>query len=164
MNTKRVNAAADVICRARKQGKALPAGWAAALESACLLQSPDTADEQRALLARVAELEAERHSTNEELSKAVERVAELEAAAGRIRRLHTDSVAGPCPKCFNADAFAAGGDGLVPYPCSTARLAGAVDCDPLPMVPARQRQPEDPHDSPLHHDYALGRDLREVTP
>ncbi|MFF5972267.1 hypothetical protein ACFY7C_12180 [Streptomyces sp. NPDC012769] len=25
-----------------------------------------------------------------------------------------------------------------------------------------QRQAEDPHDSPLHHDYALGRDLPEV--
>jgi hypothetical protein len=37
---------------------------------------------------------------------------------------------GPCPVCIDADAAAAGGDGLVPYPCPTARLAGAQDCDP----------------------------------
>jgi len=32
-----------------------------------------------------------------------------------------------------------------------------MNADDRPSIP-RQRQPEDPHDSPLHHDYALGRD------
>ncbi|WP_405611186.1 hypothetical protein [Streptomyces sp. NBC_01508] len=60
MNVKRVSAAADVICAAMKNGKALPLSWAAALESAGLLQSPESADELQQLKARVAELEAQR--------------------------------------------------------------------------------------------------------
>jgi hypothetical protein len=57
-----------------------------ALESAQLLMSPETAAEVESLRARVAELEAERRSTNESLSEAAEalrvqrdRIAELEA-------------------------------------------------------------------------------------
>ncbi len=60
----------------------------------------------------------------------VAEVLRLRAAMEQIRRLHTDSPMGPCPVCIDADALAAGGDGLVPYPCPTARLAGAQDCDP----------------------------------
>jgi hypothetical protein len=52
------------------------------------------------------------------------------AALEEIRHLHKDSPMGPCPVCIDADAAAAGGDGLVPYPCPTGRLAGAQDCDP----------------------------------
>ncbi|MFJ2259516.1 hypothetical protein ACIOKD_14440 [Streptomyces sp. NPDC087844] len=58
------------------------------------------------------------------------RVAELEAAAEKIRHLHKDSPMGPCPVCVDADAMARGDDYTVPYPCPTARLAGAQDCDP----------------------------------
>jgi hypothetical protein len=54
----------------------------------------------------------------------------LRAALTQIRHLHKDSPMGPCPVCIDADAAAAGGDGLVPYPCPTGRLAGAQDCDP----------------------------------
>lgn len=57
------------------------------------------------------------------------RVAELEAAAEQIRFLHKDSPMGPCPVCINADA-GPDEDPTVPYPCPTARLAGAKDCDP----------------------------------
>jgi hypothetical protein len=32
-----------------------------------------------------------------------------------------------------------------------------MNADDRPSIP-RQRQQEDPHTSPLHHDYALGRD------
>ncbi|MET9955655.1 hypothetical protein ABZ135_29475, partial [Streptomyces sp. NPDC006339] len=138
MNTKRVNAAEGVILAALKTKKTA-AGVAIALESACLLQSPETAAELTRrrnedlalrvelapmggprkvpfelgdsllpavqwLLARVAELEAqrdrwtaradavvarlkaERHSTNETLNDAMvalaetrDRIAELEA-------------------------------------------------------------------------------------
>ncbi|WP_149563190.1 hypothetical protein [Streptomyces cacaoi] len=58
------------------------------------------------------------------------RVAELEQAQREVRALHTDSPMGPCPTCIDADALAAGSDGLVPYPCPTARAAGARDADP----------------------------------
>lgn len=58
-----------------------------------------------------------------------------QAALTEIRHLHKDSPMGPCPVCIDADAIAAGGDGLVPYPCPTGRLAGAQDCDP-PARPA----------------------------
>jgi hypothetical protein len=33
-----------------------------------------------------------------------------------------------------------------------------MSADDRPSIP-RQRQQEDPHDGPLHHDYDLGRDL-----
>ncbi|MET9955654.1 hypothetical protein ABZ135_29470, partial [Streptomyces sp. NPDC006339] len=121
MNSKRVDAAAAVLLATVKQGKTLPVSWAYALESACLLQSPETAAELLAYQSlelgavdgrvsaacgnsehptwlrgrddtrgcpwcRVAELEAERHSTNETLNDAMvalaearDRIAELEA-------------------------------------------------------------------------------------
>jgi hypothetical protein len=62
--------------------------------------------------------------------KAEARVAELKQAMTEIRHIHKDSPMGPCPVCVDADAMARGDDGTVPYPCPTARLAGAKDCDP----------------------------------
>lgn len=53
-----VNAAADVIHRAQVNGTQTATGLAIALESAQLLQSPETARELERLPARVAELEA----------------------------------------------------------------------------------------------------------
>jgi hypothetical protein len=73
----------------------------------------------------------------------LDQVRRLTAALEQIRHLHKDSPMGPCPICIDADAAAAGGDGLVPYPCPTARLAGAQDCNPphrnaaKPHTPAR---------------------------
>lgn len=64
-------------------------------------------------------------------------VRRLRAAMEEIRHLHKDSPMGPCPVCIDADAAAAGGDGLVPYPCPTGRLAGAQDCDPPHVRAAR---------------------------
>lgn len=57
-------------------------------------------------------------------------VRRLRDALTAIRHLHKDSPMGPCPVCIDADAVAAGGDGLMPYPCPTGRLAGAEDCEP----------------------------------
>lgn len=61
MNAKRVKAAEGVILAAQKQGRSLAASLAYALESACLLQSPESAMElellQRELAAARAELE-----------------------------------------------------------------------------------------------------------
>ncbi|MGW1463887.1 hypothetical protein ACWCPT_05965 [Streptomyces sp. NPDC002308] len=56
MNAKRMHAAAGVILAAQQQGQA-PAGIAAALEAAGLLQSPESAAELVAVRGRVAELE-----------------------------------------------------------------------------------------------------------
>ncbi|MGY5048261.1 hypothetical protein ACWDE0_21915 [Streptomyces sp. 900105755] len=67
----------------------------------------------------------------------VAEVRRLRAAMEQIRHLHKDSPMGPCPVCIDADAAAAGGDGLVPYPCPTGRLAGAEDCDPPHVRAAR---------------------------
>jgi hypothetical protein len=36
-----------------------------------------------------------------------------------------------------------------------------MSADDRPSIP-RQRQQEDPHDGPLHHDYDLGRDLPAI--
>ncbi|WHM32409.1 hypothetical protein OH540_21130 [Streptomyces sp. BPPL-273] len=116
MRTQLVTTAADVISRAMQQGRTLPAALAVALDSARLLQSPDTAAEfeklqrwheedgramevgrqqRRNLRARIAELEAERHTANESLSDAAEqlradrdRIAELEAARDQLVRWH----------------------------------------------------------------------------
>jgi hypothetical protein len=73
--------------RAMLRGTETAAGLAIVLESACLLQSPETAAELETLRTRVAELEAERHTTNEALSDAAvqlranrDLIAELEAA------------------------------------------------------------------------------------
>ncbi|MFJ2110541.1 hypothetical protein ACIOEX_01210 [Streptomyces sp. NPDC087850] len=64
-----------------------------------------------------------------------DRALAAEKALDEIRYLHLDSPMGPCPTCFDGDAHAAGGDGLVPYPCPTGRLAGAKDCDPPSQQP-----------------------------
>jgi len=60
----------------------------------------------------------------------VAEVRRLRDVLDKVRHLHKDSPMGPCPVCIDADAAAAGGDGLVSYPCPTGRLAGAQDCDP----------------------------------
>ncbi|MFB6507520.1 MULTISPECIES: hypothetical protein [unclassified Streptomyces] len=60
---------------------------------------------------------------HEARQKAEARAAELEEALSQIRHLHKDSPMGPCPTCFDGDDYAAGGDGLVSYPCPTVRLA-----------------------------------------
>jgi hypothetical protein len=75
---------------------------AEALESAQMLQSPETAAE----------------------------TMRLEAAAQEIRHLHTDSPMGPCPVCIDADALGRGEDYTVPWPCPTAQLAGAKEIEP----------------------------------
>jgi hypothetical protein len=143
MNTKRVNSAADVILRALTQNRTA-AGIACALESAQMLQSPETAAESAKLrqdyveaAATVARLVQERgermkveNALRDEAEELRARVAELEAAAKEIQRLHTDSPMGPCPVCIDGDAMVRGDDYTLPYPCPTARLAGAKDCDP----------------------------------
>ncbi|MFJ1697633.1 hypothetical protein ACIOHC_21375 [Streptomyces sp. NPDC088252] len=94
MNAKRVNAAAGVIHAAQKT-RQTAAGVAMCLEAAGLLQSPESAAEQLALLAevdglraRVAELETDLAAKAQDTEAAMkgwgrarDRVAELEAAS-----------------------------------------------------------------------------------
>lgn len=70
----RMRAALGALRAAQRQhGDGLvPQVWA--LEAAGLLQSPDAAAEVVALRKRLAELEAERHSTNEALDDAVQSI------------------------------------------------------------------------------------------
>ena len=69
------------------------------------------------------------------------RVAELEAA------ITHDDPCRPCgcPKRFDRHAWG----------CPT------LPADDVPLLP-QPRQVEDPHDSELHHTYALGRDLPTI--
>jgi hypothetical protein len=69
-------------------------------------------------------------ASREDVDVLLAEVRRLSSQLEEIRHLHKDSPLGPCPVCIDADAAAAGGDGLVPYPCPTGRLAGAQDCEP----------------------------------
>ncbi|MFF9129158.1 hypothetical protein [Streptomyces sp. NPDC014806] len=92
MNTRLVNTAAGVLAAAMQQGKALPANLAIALDSAQLLQSPETAAETARLRGELAkaleqtaaarvhvtELEENLRAVNAGWSVSRARVAELE--------------------------------------------------------------------------------------
>ncbi|KAB2975986.1 hypothetical protein F8R89_30730 [Streptomyces sp. SS1-1] len=107
MNTKAVNSAADVIHAALTQNRRA-ISIALALDSAQLLQSPETAAELERLRARVAELEAASEVDNETLDAAAEAlrarpVAEVYAERARhgtpaertaYRMLHADATDG----------------------------------------------------------------------
>ncbi|MFF7550880.1 hypothetical protein ACFZCU_45860 [Streptomyces canus] len=77
MNTKALNALADVICRAQEQDRT-PMGIAFAVDSAGLHMSPETAAELESLRSQVEALLAERHSTNESLDEAIQALREKE--------------------------------------------------------------------------------------
>lgn len=77
----------------------------------------------------------------EDVPMLVAEVRRLRAAMEEIRHLHKDSPMGPCPVCIDADAVAAGNDGLMPYPCPTGRLAGAQDFDPPHVRVVAYRSP-----------------------
>ncbi|MFC5202813.1 hypothetical protein [Streptomyces kaempferi] len=110
-----------------------------------LLDSPPSFDEIEArvrvseewerLRARVAELEAERHSTNEALDDAVQalRAKQEQPAPMYVSRAlpRRDAVEDVTPQVAKLRALLAG-------------------------------QREDRHDSPLHHDYRVPRDLPEI--
>jgi hypothetical protein len=157
--------------------------------------------------ARVAELEAERHTTNEALDDAVQalRAGRAESEPRLIRKHHPDcaavAMAGApctCPPDFTGEDpdDLADGDGCTcrdtgrgephdvdcpladapgPYDAVVpavgsgspemrglrAALTGAPDAITQRIAPLQALR-EDPHDSPLHHDWRLGRDLPEM--
>ena len=96
------------------------------------------------LRARVAELEAERHSTNESLDDAVQA---LRAGQG---------VGCSCPPADHPHQVGCPLD--VPAPGSSERPVNELTARFMPVAALR----EDPHDSPLHHPYRLGHDLPEL--
>ncbi|MFF2228268.1 hypothetical protein ACFVV7_33680 [Streptomyces globisporus] len=94
-----------------------------------------------ALKKQVAELEAAR--TKAAADRDAQVIAWLVKKAGEYRGL---------PRYRQEDT----GDVIARLADKLSRGAVRPACPPV--------SPEDPHDSPLHHTYALGRDLPEVTP
>lgn len=176
-----MNAAAGVVQAAQEQGRQTAAGIALALDAAGLLMSPETA-------AELVRLREERHSTNESLSAAAERlradrdrIDELEAGRPAllddfIARCEV-ALGGCCSECDAAIAIVKGRkqaalDGA-PVPERQAQgIADGItrrfaptqalreDVTPMQALLAGQRAAvEDTHESPLHHRYRVGRDL-----
>ncbi|MGW1160406.1 hypothetical protein ACWD48_19740 [Streptomyces sp. NPDC002519] len=113
-------------------------------DTLCDVHVPAMADEIRRLRAerdefckRVDTLTAVAKGNKRHVQELFGELQKAQAALEQIRHLHKDSPMGPCPVCIDADAAAAGGDGLVPYPCPTGRLAGAQDCEPPHVRAAR---------------------------
>lgn len=182
MNTKRVDAAAGVIHAAMQQGKTLPSSFAYDLEAAQLLQSPGRAAELTArrnedmalrtelapmgapravpfelgaslvpavqwLIARVSERGSQSARLAEENERLRARVAELEADRNRDVAAWLDKKAREYR--------------------STRGREHALQAEVLERMADKVRRGairplENPHDSPLHHDYRLGRDLPEM--
>lgn len=149
-STRAINAAAGVIHAAMQQGRTLPQTIAYALDSAGLLNSPEIAAELEHLRKRVAELEA----------------AEAPAAPYL-------APAPSCARCYGADALRWVANGGAPTDCPVCGHSAAVE-DVMPEAliassgavievrPIAAR--EERHDSPLHHTYAVPRDLPEMRP
>lgn len=96
-----------------------------------------------ALKRRVAELEAERHSTNEALDDAVQALRARQSC--------------PCPPADPPHQVGCFFDGVPVSPPSERPVDGLTAAF-MPVASLR----EDPHDSPLHHDWRIGRDLPEL--
>lgn len=94
---------------------------------------------------RIAELEAERHTTNEALDDAVQELRARQSC--------------PCPSADQPGPHQVGCffDG-VPVSPPSERPVDGLTATFMPVASYR----EDPHDSPLHHDWRLGRDLPEL--
>ncbi|MFI8294478.1 hypothetical protein ACIGCZ_00875 [Streptomyces nigra] len=86
--------------------------------------------------------------TTAETQRLVDRVAELEAKLAEYERpVDEDPI-----RYTLTDAAEAVVDGAPPQ---VQKLRG--------LLAVQRAAVEDPHDSPLHHDYLIGRDLPEVT-
>lgn len=186
MNARRVSAAAGVICAAQKQ-RQTAAGIAAALEAAGLLQSPESAAEVVALRERAAELEAEAYGDAViRLVDPVSQIRHLHAcvAAQRSRADVLDHLCGTYQEraellegspweravaglnaLVDADVvFHVEPDGHISAPFSDEHIEWDLKAKRWVLTHDEDEGlpplgPEDPHDSPLHQSYELGRDL-----
>lgn len=111
MNTRALNALADVIHRAYKAGRVTPMGIAQAIDAAQMLQSPETAAELTALRERVAELEAQVAELVEQRDDALVDLATTPDTYVDCRVCGAGHLAGkPCGVCeFNARMAAGSG-------------------------------------------------------
>ena len=179
MNARRVSAAAGVICAAQKT-RQTPAGIAAALEAAGLLQSPESAAPpwERAVAglnalvdAGVAfHVEPDGHISAPFSDEHIE----WDLKAKRWVLTHDDEDDGVPPLGVSPEqALRIERDRpetRTTHDC-TLPLVRRLDCGHCPhevcedcdRCPHTCRCAEDPHDSPLHQSYALGHDLPEVT-
>jgi hypothetical protein len=154
MNTRALNALAGVIAAAMKEDRT-PMGIALAIESAGMLQSPETAAELESLRREVQSNRVD----GERLIRAEQRRAELEAVLSthraddraEIDRLRARVAELEAPLAIGADPLAYGPRG---YRCGCGMNAHSN------LTPCRPDPIEDPHDSPLHHPYTTAR-LRE---
>jgi len=162
VNARRVNAAAGVILAAQKT-KQTAAGIAASLEAAGLLQSPESAAEAVSPWERaVAGLNA---LADADIAFWIEPDGHISGPFGdehivwdqktsRWRLVHDedDDVHPPHPApCRVPDSP----DCACPIPATRDLRPGAEAARRM----IRDRQAEDSHDSPLHHDYTVSRDL-----
>ncbi|MEV0525985.1 hypothetical protein AB0I66_21350 [Streptomyces sp. NPDC050439] len=139
MNTKRVNAAAVVIQAAQAQDRT-SAGIALALESAHLLQSQRVAHE-------LADLQARREVL----------LSLLPTESRPEQGLPNDLVASDAAWGVWEQVAEILGVSL-PYDPAEA----PADALTALLAPTQALPLEDPHDSPLHHTYLVGRDLPET--
>jgi hypothetical protein len=140
VNTKVLNELAALICRAQEQDRT-PMGIAFAIDAAGRHMSPETAAELTALRARVAELEAERHVTNEALDDAARA---LRASRDWIAEL--EQVIADAPASYVL--------------MDRARAAASADGITQRIAPTQALREADPNG--LHHSYRVGRDLPEL--
>lgn len=139
MNTRRVNAAAKVVLAAQEKDRT-PAGIALALEAAGLLQSPRVAVE-------LADLQARRDVL----------LTLLPTGPRQEQGLPNDLAASDAEFGAWEQVAEVLGVGL-PYNPADA----PADALTALLAPTQTLRREDPHDSPLHHAYQLGRDLPET--
>ncbi|MFZ4264468.1 hypothetical protein [Streptomyces arboris] len=104
MNAKRVSAAAGVVLAAQKR-RQTPAGIAAALEAAGLLQSPESAAELVRWRERTEEAETSEAQLKGQVRGLRAHVAELEArpSPAEVLRQVADQWAAHCPEHSDAD-------------------------------------------------------------
>lgn len=142
MNARALNALAGVICRAQENGKQTPMGIAIAVESAGLLQSPESA-------AELEQLRSERASTNAALADVTTAQRAGEFALGGMTRA-CDSILAERNELRErvAELEAASHPAILDLPPSRVTRRALA-----------QMVTEDPHDSPLHHSYRVARDL-----
>jgi len=152
MNTRALNSLADLICRAQEQGKRTPMGIAMAIDSAGRHMSPEVAVELEALRVRVAELQAERHTTNEALDDVVR---ELRVSyAERARRETRPAWRHAWELLARAEESERVADALL-APKVKRRADGVTRAVAASEGP---REPDGEFYAAVHHDYRTGRD------
>jgi septal ring factor EnvC (AmiA/AmiB activator) len=156
------------------------ARWEEEQENARLRLALASAKRGRSQLrARVADLEAERHSTNEALDDAVQalradrdRIAELERriAAEECRCPEPAPLCEGCRCKCHAGQAQASADKLTALFAPTQVLREEPVAEAVPfrvqamraLLDGQRAAVEDPHDGPLHHSYRVPRDLPET--